>query len=130
MAQDYPKVWMDEHGIIHVLWGHGTVSLADIRQAVEQHRAISTTPRPVLIYTYAGDAVSMEWDALEFANSPEVVAITAASGLLVQSFMQHHIARMFLWYHKPPYPSQIFRKREDAIDWLKQFVPKAETSST
>ena len=126
----YPKVWLDEHGIIRIGWGRGKIKLADMHCAHQRHLAISTLPQPVLVYAECGDTMSIEWAALDYAASQEVAAITSASALLVSSFMQQHFARMFLWYHSPPYPARIFRKETEAIDWLTGCLPADRISGS
>lgn len=115
----YPKVWQDEHGIIRIGWGRGKITLDDMHRAHERHLDISDRQQPVLVYSDFGDTMNIDWAALDYAASEEVVAITAASALLVRSFVQHHFARLFLWYNSPPYPCRIFRNEADAIEWLK-----------
>lgn len=126
----YPKVWQDEYGIIRIGWGRGRITLDDMHLAHERHLAVSTEPRPVLVYSDFGDTMNIEWAALDYAASEEVAAITAASALLVRSFVQHHFARLFLWYHNPPYPCRIFRNEADAIDWLATQTDKVKKTGS
>jgi hypothetical protein len=126
----YPKVWQDQHGIIRIGWGRGKITLDDMHRAHRRHLSISNRPEPVLVYAECGDTMSIDWAALDYAAGPEVSTITAASALLVNSFMQQHIARLFLWYHRPPYPARIFRTEAEAINWLLPYLEDGDRADS
>jgi hypothetical protein len=39
--------------------------------------------------------------------------------------VERHLARMFLIYHRPPYPVQVFSDEANALAWLRGFLPSA-----
>jgi hypothetical protein len=114
----YPKVSQDEDGIIHIVWGRGKVTVDDLKKALAIHRSISTGRSPITVSAEGGSYVEMDWNALEFSRSDEVCAVTLCSALIVQSSIQEHVARLFLWYHKPAYPARVFKSIEEARPWL------------
>jgi len=75
---------------------------------------------PVLM---RGDHVSSaDYAAQRFGSSPSVCRVFAAMALVVSSFLERHLARMFLMYHQPPYPTRVFDDEETARNWLRGFV--------
>ena len=49
--------------------------------------------------------------------------LVIGSVLLVNNLPIRLLAKVYIRYHKPPYPSKIFKEREVAIRWLDELVP-------
>lgn len=124
----YPRVSQDEQGIIHVVLGRGDAGVNDLRKALALHRSFSTDKSPVTVSSDASNAISMGWDALEFSRSEAVCEVTLCSALIVRSAIQEHLARLFLWYHRPPYPTRVFSSVEEARPWLLEMKQQYESS--
>ncbi len=122
-TNEYPKVWMDENRIIHLELGRGQIDEPHLRKANAMHRRITTVPHPVLVYTEAGASISVDKEAMCYCSDPEAVEVTAASALVTKSFIQRYIAKVFLTFYHTPYPCRAFASKEDAIAWLKNYVP-------
>ena len=117
----YPIVEIDNTGIVVIDYGYGgRVSLDAIQAAYKKHRILDIQPRPVLVR--ADSVISASNEAEEFASSPEVIEITVACGIVVRSLLSTHIGNVFLSYHKPPYPTRLFRDDKTAHTWLKGFI--------
>lgn len=124
MSRDiYPYVWLGDDGILHVDYGRNPrIDLDAIRSALAQHLAISPIPRPILI---RGEGiVTSTAEAEDFANGPEISAVTTALALLQPNAMIKLIVKLYLTYRRPPYPCQAFDDEQSAIAWLKQYLPK------
>jgi hypothetical protein len=67
----------------------------------------------------------VEYKAQRYLSSPEVCAGISAGAIVVKSFLERHLARMFLIYHRPPYPVQVFSDEANALAWLRGFLPSA-----
>lgn len=115
-----PKVWLGEDGILRIEHGRqNTIRLASIRSAYQQHIALSTRKRPVIVLVEG--SARLPHDAALFAVSPEFCAVTSALAIITKSFLAKHFAQMFIRYHRPTYPLQVFSTEAEATVWLKEF---------
>jgi hypothetical protein len=113
-----PRAELADDGIVRVDYGNcGTLTLGVMRDVHAQRQRLSGSKLPVLLC--ANHVVGVEYDAQRFACSAAVCAITAAVAIVVRSFLQRHLVEMFLAYHRPPYPTRLFRTEEEALDWLR-----------
>ncbi|HEY9102400.1 hypothetical protein [Chitinimonas sp.] len=120
--EHYPYVWLGEDGILRIDYGrHGRIDLSAIQSAYAQHMAITRQPLPVLIV--GSGAVSSTSEAEDYANGPEVSAVTLALALVVSSPLMRLAAKLYLTYRKPPYPCRAFEDEAGALRWLSSYVP-------
>jgi len=61
---------------------------------------------------------SVDYAAQRFGSSPAVNQVVSALALVVQSFLERHLARLFLMYHRPAYPVRVFEDEAMARNWL------------
>lgn len=97
------------------------VTLAIIEAAHARHLALCPDRKlPVLM---RGDHISsVDYAAQRFASSPSVCRVVAALALVVNSFLERHLARLFLMYHRPPYPTRVFEDEVAARAWLRGLI--------
>lgn len=120
---------MDANGIFQIDYSRCNAMTLDLVQAAHaEHRRLSPGRRtPVLII--AGRIGRVEYRAQRFASEPSVCAITTAMAIVVSSFLERHLSNLFLMYHRPPYPTEIFSDPASARDWLlKSFPPVSDES--
>lgn len=114
-----PQVNLGEDGILYVDFSqYDHITLASFQYVHTEHITLCPVGKvPVLI---KGNGVgSIEYAAQRYVASPEVCAGISAGAIVVSSFLQRHLVRMFLIYHRPPYPVQVFSDEKDAITWLR-----------
>ncbi len=97
----------------------GRITLDAAKRAYQHHIAITNEACPILIVGQS--VVAVDREAERYASSPEIVRITRAMAIVTNSSLQKHLARMFFWYRKPPYPIQVFATEEEAVEWLQQY---------
>jgi len=118
-----PKVTLGDDGILRVDFSrYDRITLASMSYAHAQHVALSPDGKIPVLIKGAGIA-SVEYKAQRYLSSPEVSAGVSAGAIVVKSFLERHLARMFLTYHRPPYPVQVFSDEADALAWLRGFLP-------
>lgn len=118
-----PAVTLSDDGILRVDFSrYDRITLASMQYAHAQHVALSPQGKLPVLFLGAGIA-SVEYKAQRYLSSPEVAAGISAGAILVKSFLERHLARMFLIYHRPPYPVQVFSNENDALIWLRRFLP-------
>lgn len=121
-SESRPRVSFEDDGIVRVDYSPcERVTLSAVRYAHEWRMANGPAHKvPALLV--GGRVGSVEYDAQRFASSPEVCAATSAVAIVVKSFLERHLARLFLVYHRPPYPTQVFSDEILARNWLRGFV--------
>jgi hypothetical protein len=120
-----PDVTLGSDGILRIDYSRfDCITLASIECARALHAALCPNRKvPVLLQ---GKGVgSVEYKAQRYLSSPEVCAGISAGAVVVKSFLERHLARMFLIYHRPPYPVQVFSDEAVALAWLRGFLPSA-----
>ena len=118
------QVTFGADGIMDVDFRHcERISLEVITAAHARHLALCPDRKvPVLM---RGDHVgAVDYAAQRFGSSPSVCRTFAAMALVVTSFLERNLARMFLMYHRPPYPVRVFDDEIAARNWLRGFVGK------
>lgn len=111
-------------GIMDADFRHcGRITLAVAKVAHERHLALCPDRMvPVLIRgNHVGGA---DYGAQRFMSSASVVRTFAALAFVTRSFLERHLARLFLMYHRPPYPVRVFDDEAEARDWLRGFLAK------
>ena len=118
-----PKVTLGDDGILRIDFSqYDRITFASIQYVHARHVALC--PDRKIPAVFKGKAVaSVEYKAQRYLSSPEVNTGISAGAIVVKSFLQRHLARMFLIYHRPPYPVQVFSDEADALAWLRGFLP-------
>ena len=118
-----PAVTLGNDGVLRVDFSqYDRITLASMQYVHARHVALCPDHKIPVLLKGAGVA-SVEYKAQRYLSSPEVSAGVSAAALVVKSFLERHLARMFLIYHRPPYPVQVFSGEADALAWLRGFVP-------
>jgi len=113
-----PTIALQEDGVLFIDFsGRSRITLELMQLVNQRHRELSNgRPGPVLM---KGERVSrVDYAAQRYASSPDVRAMVTALALVTHSFLPRHLARMFLMYHRPPYPVQVFAHEVVARAWL------------
>jgi hypothetical protein len=120
-----PTVTLDDDGILHIDFSqYDRITLASIQYVHARHVALC--PDRKIPALFKGKAVaSVEYKAQRYLSSDEVSAGISAGAIVVKSFLERHLARMFLIYHRPPYAVQVFGDEDEALNWLRGFLPSA-----
>lgn len=61
-------------------------------------------------------------DSRNFMLLPKRLALTCADAIVVNSLAQKIIGNFYLKINRPPIPTKLFSKQEDAEKWLLQYV--------
>lgn len=116
--------WMDSNGICHTK----TKKLAeiDIPEAKENTEAVYSfyigKKFPLLID--AREVKSISREARQHFSTEGRETCTNAFGIIVKSSLSRVIGNFFMGINKPPLPTKLFDKEEDAVMWLLQFIEK------
>ncbi len=115
------QVSLREDGILVIDYtNRQLLDVEAMKEALRQHHARGYGRVPTLIK--GGHIQAVDYEAMRFAGSPEVMEVCSASAIVVRTFLQRHMARMFMWYHRHPYPTRVFEQEHEALAWLRGFV--------
>ena len=121
-----PLVTLDTDGIIHLDYGAcDGFTLAAIQYANARHRELRPGSKSPVLLT-GGRVGNVEYGAQRYASSPEVCELTAAVAIVTRSFLERHLAKISLMYHRPPYPTHVFSAEPEARAWLRGFLPPSK----
>ena len=112
---------LDEDSIVHVTYRHVTVTVEDAKDQVAIYRELGNG-QPVLRLVDMTQLISTDGEVRQYGVSPETIAMTRAMAVISNSFVSKMLANFFLKFNKPPFPVRLFTDKEEAIDWLKQFL--------
>jgi len=66
----------------------------------------------------AKDILTMDFEVQVYASHPNVLNAVSAVAIVGDSFMLRHLTSMFLSYHQPGYPLELFSSQDAAEEWL------------
>jgi hypothetical protein len=128
MSDPDPEVWLGEDGILRIRYPKDSHLTLETMELVHRRRvAVNARPCPLLVY--ADTVVSAEYEAQNFASRADVVALTTGLGIIVKSVFTRAMSELFMRFHKPPYPTRVFREERAALEWLAQYLPQNCASS-
>lgn len=112
-----PEVWLGDAGIVHVRFPDNShINLESVKWANQRHRELCGERRAVLVY--ADSVASADYDAQRHASSEEVREMICCMAIVVRCVFTRAMADLFMRFHKPPYPTQIFNDETEAMEWL------------
>ena len=118
-----PLVTLHADGIVQLDYSPcDRITLATAQYANARHWELSPGIKTPVLLT-GGRVGNVEYKAQRHASSPEVCDVTSAVAVVTQSFLERHLAKMFLMYHRPPYPMRVFSAEPVARAWLREFLP-------
>ncbi|MCB0792607.1 MAG: hypothetical protein H6595_07485 [Flavobacteriales bacterium] len=107
-----------DNDIVHVHFLDGRlVTPEDVQtmfDAVEERRR----GRKALLMVSVGDKTTMTNEARAYASAPESSRYIAADAIILRDFSHQLAANVFVRYHKPGRPIQMFPDKESAMSWL------------
>ena len=74
--------------------------------------------RKALLMVSVGDKTTMTNEARAYASAPESSRYIAADAIILRDFSHQLAANVFVRYHKPGRPIQMFPDKESAMSWL------------
>ena len=98
------------------------ITLEVVQHGNARHRELSPGRKTPVLLT-GGRVGKVDYKAQRFASTPEVCDVTSAIAIVTRSFLERHLAKMFLMYHRPPYPARVFGDEQEARAWLREFLP-------
>ena len=118
-----PDVTLGSDGILRIDFSrYDRITLASIQYVHARHVALCPVGKIPALFK-GRNIGKVDYEAQRYISSPEVSAGISAGAIVVKSFLERHLGRMFLIYHRPSYPVQLFSDEAEALDWLRGFLP-------
>lgn len=128
MADPEPRIWLGDDGILRIRYPQNfDLTLEVMKQVHKKRLDVVDTPCPLMVY--AESVASAEYEAQQFASREDVAALVIAMAIIVKSVFTRAMADLFMRFHKPPYPTKVFKDEEAALAWLVQYLPEDKASS-
>jgi hypothetical protein len=116
-------IWLGEDGILRVRFPRDFGLTLDFLERLHQQR-LQLIDRVCPLLVYADSVASAEFDAQQFASRQDVAALISGMAIIVKSVFTRAMSDVFMRFHRPPYPTRIFREEGAALEWLRQFVAR------
>jgi hypothetical protein len=116
------QIWLDADGILWVRLLPGvvlTLPEAEKNTAIMQELA-GGKKRPVLTDMRQIGGITRE--ARQFSAGEAVQKVNLALAMHVNSPFTRSLGNLWLGINKPPFPSKMFSRAEEAVVWLKGFL--------
>lgn len=124
-----PQIWLGDDGILRVRYPPDfNLTLAAMEEIHRQRLEMMPAPCPLLVY--ADSVAAAEYEAQQFASRDDVAALVTAMAIIVKSLFTRAMSDLFMRFHRPPYPTRIFRDEQSALKWLAQYQPENKVSDS
>jgi hypothetical protein len=117
------KVWLDEEGIVRL------VSMGKIIEGLEASQenwdAVNQVSEGKIRPLFADirNTKPIDAESRKFYSRLQVRELISAVALVVASPLSRVVGSMFLGLNKLPVPVRLFTSEEQALLWLREFVP-------
>lgn len=94
----------------------------DLHDLVKYEREICNRVLPVLVIL--SSTANSSSDFVKYLSKNENNPLCRADAFVLKSIAQHLLAHFYKLFINPERPTAFFKKREDALAWLKQYEEK------
>ncbi len=120
----YARVWEDDLGIIHiVLLDRKNFSISDAREYLRDSVKLAKgIPKPIIFDMR--NLKDIKPSAASQFLSEEAIKITKACAVIINSVssVSQIAINFYMKLSNSPFPVKFFRREEEAIEWLKEFI--------
>lgn len=118
----HSRIRLREDGIVQVDFEKNL--LVDVKECEEimevYHQILAPQKYPIL--HIAGKYMNTTSAAREFGSSEKGLEYSKAEAYVIHSLAQKIVANYYMKFNKPTIPTQFFKTKEEAVNWLLTFV--------
>ncbi len=92
----------------------------DIHLIVNTQKQLNGSKSPILIF--GGQYSTTNTETLKYISVNENMPFSKCAAFIVSSISQKLLGNFYLKIYKPQRPTRFFNHKEDAINWLKQYL--------
>ena len=120
---DFCEVFLREDQILQInIFPHSLIGENEAKKMTDASLKLTRNVMfPVMIVV--GEFADFDKSSREYSADPEKEVGSSAKAYLLNNLGHIIIANFFLKVNKPVKPVRIFKNEQDAIKWLKNFVP-------
>lgn len=118
----HSSVQLREDGIVQVNFADEL--LLDVPECKELSEVYSTivSNNKIPILHIIGKYMNVTKGAREYGASDEGLKYSLAEAYVINSLAHKILANFYMKFNKPKVPTQFFKTKEDAVNWLRTFV--------
>ncbi len=122
------RLWVGEDGIVRVRYFENIEET--LEDAIENIQALGDLvgDRLNVVFFDYSNVKSQTRECRQYYASEATARVVSATAILVTSALSRVIANFFMGFNKPKHPTRIFISEEEAVTWLKSFLPEREPS--
>ena len=118
-------LWMDQEGIVRIRFkpttAHGSAEASGV---VKAHNELAADVPCLVLADIQDVTVGANRAARQHYVSSESSKYKLGMAMLVQSPMQRMLGNIFLRINRPPYPTRLFSREQEALQWLREVGSK------
>lgn len=116
------SITFEEDQVAHIHLKEGQVlDIDELKNIFEIIDGQSGGDKKFRLLVTADDNASLSPEAREYASSSESSNVIVADAVVVQNYSHEMTANFFIRFNKPNRPTQLFKHRKEAYEWLKNF---------
>jgi hypothetical protein len=120
------RFYVDDQGIIRGREADGAgFELQDAQEAIAAIRELAAGRKRALVVDIS-DLRTMTRDARAYFTHKDHAEFLYAVALVVRSLLSRAIGNFIIGFNRPAVPTRLFNDDEDALAWLRTFIPKDE----
>lgn len=117
MTPHYPKVWLDDHGLVHLMFAtHAHISRDMIQRA--QHKCAQLDTSVTRLLVHAEQINEYDHEAMRYLWELADECTVQACAIVLKSYLSLHLGKRLMFYHRPPFQTKLFEDENEAVEWL------------
>ncbi|MGZ4043811.1 MAG: DUF7793 family protein, partial [Bacteroidia bacterium] len=97
------------------------LTMEEINEEMKVFRSITNNKKMCMVLESSPKSPPPPKDQRDFI-AEQITSITKAMALVTTSPVSKMIANLFFGLKPPPYPMKMFTNKEDAVEWIKQYI--------
>lgn len=125
LENEFVELWIED-GIIHEIFKPSLIilNIDNAKKIVTDRLKVSNgIIRPIFVDLV--NAVSIDKQTRKYFASKESLHLLSAGAVLVKNPITKLGGNFFFKIDRPPMPTKLFTNKEEALKWLKQYLPQA-----
>lgn len=125
LENEYASFWTEE-GILYIIYKPSLKAMTlDIAKKLVDDRLKVSNNRVMPLFVDISNLRETSKTARDYLAEGDAVKHTNATALLVNNKLTRMLASIYMAFSRPSIPTKVFTDQEEAMKWLKRYVPAA-----
>ncbi|WP_018151031.1 DUF7793 family protein [Leeia oryzae] len=121
-----PDMQLGSDGVLRVDYGYNPVlTTAGFVHILDEREKIVSAPVPVLVKMSGRPKVQVNQTGI--MHTSRYLSLTTAVAYVTKEWYIKHLIDKHITLNKPPLPIFVFETDQEAINWLKRYLPTTES---